>query len=370
MEHESFAIEIEGDEASDLYPDLLTLEVELDQCLASMFRLRLAIRRQSDGAWSHVDDERLRVWKRVQILAGFESGTEELITGYVTHVKPFFEPDPADCSLVIWGMDESVLLDREEKLKDWPNKKDSDVAREIFRLYGFDLSGIEDTEVIHDEVISTIIQRETDMQFLKRLALRNGYVCYVENGKAFFRPPQVDAEPQPVLAVHFGNETNVERLRIEVNALTPAHVAMSQVDPASKEVLEAAAQSSRQPALGEIAGEGLLAAGISPGHVQVAMNATTGAPEMASLCQGLFHRAEWFVTAEGEVLSSHYGHVLKPRLPVTVKGVSETHSGVYFVCHVTHSFDPGGYNQHFKARRNGLLPTGAEDFAGPSSVLF
>lgn len=369
MAHETFTIEIEGVEASDLYQDLLSLEVELDQCLASMFRLRLAIQRQSDGAWSHVDDERLRAWKKVQILAGFDSDVEELITGYVTHVKPRFEPDPAECSLEIWGMDESVLLDREEKLKDWPNKKDSDVAREIFQLYGFDVSGVEDTEVIHDEAISTIIQRETDMQFLKRLALRNGYVCYVENGKAFFRPPQVDAEPQPLLAVHFGDETNVDRLRIEVNALTPAHVAMSQVDPASKEVLEAAAEISQQIAFGEVGADALLAAGISPGRVQVAMNATTGTPEMAGLCQGLFHRAEWFVTAEGEVVSSDYGHVLKPRLPVTVKGVSETHSGVYFVCHVTHTFHANGYNQHFKARRNALLPTGAEDFASASNGL-
>lgn len=369
MAYESFTIEIEGEEASDLYPDLLSLEVELDHCLASMFRLRLAIQRQDDGAWSHVDDERLRAWKKVQVLAGFESGPEELITGYVTHVKPRFEPDPADCTLEIWGMDESVLLDREEKLKDWPDKKDSDVAREIFQLYGFDVSGVEDTEVIHDEAISTIIQRETDMQLLKRLALRNGFVCYVDNGKACFRPPQVDAEPQPLLAVHFGDETNVDRLRIEVNALTPAHVAMSQVDPASKEVLEAAAESSQQTALGTTGADALLAPGMSPGRIHVARNATTGTPEMTSLCQGLFHRAEWFVTAEGEISSGDYGHVLKPRLPVTVKGVSETHSGVYVVSHVTHSFHAGGYNQRFKAQRNALLPTGTEDFASASNGL-
>ena len=33
-------------------------------------------------------------------------------------------------------MDASVLMDREDKLKDWPNKKDSDIATEIFRRYG------------------------------------------------------------------------------------------------------------------------------------------------------------------------------------------------------------------------------------------
>lgn len=363
MEHEQFTIEIEGEEASDLYPDLLGLEVELDACLAGMLRLRLATRRWSDGLWAHVDDERLRVWKKVKIQAGFESGTEDLITGYVTHVKPLFEPDPALCTLEVWAMDESVLMDREEKLRDWPNKKDSDVAREIFEPYGFDVKGVVDTQVVHDEEVSTVIQRETDMQFLKRLALRNGFECYVDNGKACFRPPQVDAPPQPVLAVHFGDQTNVERFQLEVNALAPSQVAMSQVDPASKQVLVAAAEKSLLPALGEIGADALPAAGIAPGRVHVAKSSTTGPLEMATLCQGLFHRAEWFVTAEGEIASSRYGHVLRPRLPVTIKGVSETHSGVYLVCHVTHSFHPGGYNQRFKARRNALLPSGKEEFS-------
>ena len=132
-------------------------------------------------------------------------------------------------------------------------------------------SVVEDTSVVeitHDEAVSTILQRETDMQFLKRLALRNGFECYVEGTTGYFRKPQVGATPQPVLAVHFGEETNVNRLSIEVNALTPANVTMFQVDLTSKGVkaaatngqqpvdqtsqgvLEAAATTSQQPALG------------------------------------------------------------------------------------------------------------------------
>ena len=72
--------------------------------------------------------------------------------------------------------------------------------------------------------MSTIIQRETDMQFLKRLALRNGFECYVEGDTGFFAPPAAIGDPQPVLAVHFGDETNVNRFRLEVNALTPTNV--------------------------------------------------------------------------------------------------------------------------------------------------
>jgi len=369
MEHENFSILIEGEEVSDLYQDLISVEVEIDDELASMFRLQIAISLQPDGAWTYLDNERLMVWKQVTISGGFvESGTEELISGYITHVKPYFDPDPSQCSLEIWGMDGSVLMDREEKLKDWPNKKDSDIASEIFNLYGF-TPDVEDTEVIHDEAVSTVIQRETDMQFLKRLALRNGYECYVEGTIGYFRTPQLDATPQPVLAVHFGGETNVNRFSVEVNALTPANVAMFQVDRTNKEVLDATAEASQQTPLGDTDAAGLLAAGMNAGQIYIGMNAATGNPEMAALCQGLFHQGEWFVKGEGEIAANQYGHVLKPRGTVTIKGVGETYSGIYYVGHATHSFTPDGYTQSFRVKRNAIMPTGSEDFSFSSGLF-
>jgi hypothetical protein len=61
--------------------------------------------------------------------------------------------------------------------------------------------------------------------------------------------------------------------------------------------------------------------------------------------------------------------VLRPRRPVTIKGVGETHSGVYYVTHVTHTFTRDGYTQFFRVKRNGLMPTGTEDFSA-SGELF
>jgi phage protein D len=365
MEHENFAIEIDGQEEEDLYLDLIRLEVELDEELAGMFRMYFAILQQPDGVWAYLDDDRLTLWKPVKIAAGFEDGMEELISGYITHVKPNFDPDPSKCILEVWGLDNSVLMDRHEKLKDWPNKKDSDIASEIFNEYGL-TPNVEDSGVVHDETVSTIIQRETDMQFLRRLALRNGYECYVEGNKGFFRKPELDGFPQPVLAVHFGEETNVNLLSLEANALQPAEVSMLQIDRTNKEVLDESADSSQQPSLGATGYEDLLGMGIDAGQVYISMNTATGNAEMIALCQGLFHRAEWFLTGEGEVNGNAYGHALQPRKTVVIKGVGETYSGVYYVTHVTHVFEPEGYTQHFKVKRNALMPTGTEDFSGSS----
>lgn len=346
--------------------ELISLEVELDTELASMFRLHLAIRQQQDGFWTYLDDERFGIWQPITIQAGFDDDTEDLISGYITHVRPNFDPDLSRCTLEIWGMDGTVLMDREEKLHAWPNETDSSIAAQIFDLYGF-ASVVEDTQVVHDAAVSTIIQRETDIQFLKRLALRNGFECYVEGTTGFFRKPQVDAPPQPVLAVHYGAETNVNRLTFEVNALTPTHVTMFQVDRTSKEVLEATATGSQHKPLGATGSPP--PPGIPHGQVYVSRTAATDLPEMAALCQGLVDEGAWFVTVEGEIAGNQYGHILRPRGTVTIKGVGATYSGVYYVTHVTHTWTPSGYTQFFRAKRNALMPTGTENFATSSALL-
>lgn len=365
MAHESLMVELGGDEVAGLYDDLLHLEVEQADDQPATFRMEIAVPSEPDGTWRHLDTEALRVWTEVSVEGGFDdSGREELIRGYVTEVRAAFDPDAAGSVLTVSGVDTSVLMDRDEKLKAWPNKKDSDVAAEILGLYGFD-AVVEDTAVIHDEALSTILQRETDLHFLRRLALRNGFACWVEGKRAHFAPRLADPEPQPVLAAHFGEETTLLSFTAGVDALRPADVAMFQVDRFTKEVLSATAEASELAPLGELDARALLPPHLESGRTYVARNAATGRPEMATLCQGLFHEGDWLVHGEGEVDAAAYEHVLKPRGTVTVKGVGETWSGLYYVSFVRHSFTRDGYSQFFRARRNALLPTGTEDFSKP-----
>ena len=368
MQSERIRIEIGGAEATDVYGSVLGLEVALDDELAALFTLRLALTQQPDGSWSGVDDERLVVWQPVVISAGFGDGAlEELIDGVITHVRPDFDPDPTSCTLEIWGMDRSVLLDQQEICKDWPNRRDSDIAREIFSSHGLD-TDVQDTDVSHDEPLSTIIQRETDMAFLGRLAARNGYECFVEGGTGHFRTPQLDAPPQPVLAAHFGDDTTLHRFGVRVNALAPARVSLAQLARASKDILRVAIDATTQPGFGKVDTSALRPPALPPAQV-LGQAVTTGEPELTALGQSAYDQGEWFVQADGEIDAGAYGHVLRPRRTVTVKGVGETHSGVYRVTHVTHSFGPDGYLQRFRARRNGLRPTGSERFTDAAGLL-
>jgi phage protein D len=368
MQHDNLRIEIDGVEAEDLYADLSKLEVELDDQLAGMFRLTVALLPDAEGSWPYLDDERFTIWRRVVVTAGLEDDSRQLLAGYVTHVRPDFGAGTDQCQLEVWGMDASVLMDREVKLKDWPNKKDSDIAAETFQAYGL-TPRVTDTEVVHDEEVSTIIQRETDIQFLKRLALRNGYECFVDGDTGYFQPPSAAGAPQPVLTVRSGAEATLNRLAITVNALAPANVAMSQVDRVNKEILDATADETRQQVLGANPPGGFLPAGMSAGVFYVGQTVTTGTAEMAALCQGLHEEGEWFVTAEGEVAANQYGNILTPRGTVLIAGVGETYSGTYYVSHVTHAFTADGYTQQFKVKRNALVATGPEGLSGDGGRL-
>ena len=368
MAYDSLTIEIAGTEAADIYPDLISLEVELDDELAGMFRLTLALQLHADGSWTYLDDDRLVPWQRVVITAGLSSDTEQLLAGYITHLRPAFGDGLDHCQLEIWGMDASVLMDRDDVLLAWPNTKDSAIAETVFQSYHLTPAVI-DTRVIHDETVSTIIQRETDIAFLRRLAQRNGYECFVDSDTGYFRPLAVDGSPQPVLAVQFGDQTTVTRFTLEVNALAPANVTMFQVDRLNKQELHASADSLALRQLGAKPISSFLAGGMSPGQAYLGQAVTTGLPEMNALCQELYDRSNWFVTGQGEVDANAYGSVLKPRGIVLIKGVGETHSGMYYISHVTHSFTADGYTQRFTVKRNALAPTGSEDFSAGSGPL-
>jgi phage protein D len=366
MVTETIRIEIDGEEVPDLYEDISSVEVELDDELPAMFRLRFPLLMRANGTWTFIDDKRLRTWAKVEIDVALDDGYERLILGYVTHVKPAFDPDPTKCVLEVWGLDRSVVLDREDRLMTWPNKKDSDIASDLFSHYGFS-STVQDTEVVHDEAVSTIVQRETDWQFLNRLAKRNGFGCWIDGNMAHFEKPRLDRYPQAVLAVQFGDETNVDRFSIEVNALTPANVALYQIERNTKTIVTATVDSSDERQLGKVGA--VPARGIVQGLVVLAQTATTGDQEMASLCTGAFEQQEWFVTGRGEIAANELGVVLRPRGTATVKGVGETYSGIYLVTHVTHAFSSEGYIQRFEVKRNALMPTGSEDFSGAHAGL-
>ena len=70
MEQEKLRIEFGGAEVVELYDDLVNVEIELDDELAGMARISLAVVQRDDGTWPYLDDDRFRLWEAVKVTAG------------------------------------------------------------------------------------------------------------------------------------------------------------------------------------------------------------------------------------------------------------------------------------------------------------
>jgi phage protein D len=355
-------------EAVHLRGSTVEVEVELDDELASFFTLRLGMTLDGSRDWSFVDDDRLVPWAPITISAGFDGGVEELIRGVITRLEPTFDPDPTRCTLGVRGMDHSALLDRVQVRAAWPGKKHSEIATEIFEKYAL-TPDVDDTLVVHEEAVSTILQHETDMQFLTRLAARHGFECYVRGKTGHFHALRLDKPPQPPLAAYFRADTTLERFSVEVNATTPTEVALTQLDPFTPEIVDVTVTETSLPLLGKLDATALEPAGGVPARVVLSQVVTTGAAEATALCQAAYDQSRWFVHASGEVNGNVYGHVLEPRRTVAIKGLGETHSGLYYVTHVTHVLRQDAYVQRFRAKRNAVHLTGDEDFGSAGGPL-
>ncbi|MET0622216.1 MAG: contractile injection system protein, VgrG/Pvc8 family [Pyrinomonadaceae bacterium] len=366
----SLSLTVDGEPATDLLASLVGLEVEDDHRLASALRMRLAVTRRRDGVWTALDEDRVRLWSTVSLSVGFGGEETRLFGGYVTQLRPHFEPDESRCFYEVVALDATSLMSVEEKLRAWPDRSDSEVAREIFAAYNL-TPEVEETPAPHAPGQSVLIQRETDIHFLKRLARRNGFECYVRGDRGVFRRPVLSELPQSALAAHFGAETTLSKFDAHANGLRPTAVEMSQLDPVSKQLQEVVVEQGAQRRLGRDAAPAAASAtspwGLSARtHVRHAVAASR--PEMENLCRAIYDEAEWFVEAEGEVDAIAYGSVLEARRLVPVKGVGEMFSGLYYVTNVRHVFGLGSYVQRFNARRNALAPLGAHEFAGGAAL--
>jgi hypothetical protein len=93
------------------------------------------------------------------------------------------------------------------------------------------------------------------------------------------------------------------------------------------------------------------------------------AGELMAMTQSIVNRSSRALRGTGEVDGLKYGRVLRPGLPVAVRGAGREHSGIYYVTQVTHSISTDHYTQRFEGWRNAVGLTGAELFIDPFAAV-
>lgn len=361
-------IRIDGVTFDDVHDDLIAVEVADRVDEPSSFAIKLALHQYGDGTWGRLDNSpgtaggSFEPWQRITILGGYDAQADVLIDGYVAGVAPRFEPTASDSHLLIWGYDASHAMNIEDKVVAWPDQKYSDIAAAVFSAYGL-TPEVTDTKVIHRAVDNLLLQRGTDWQFLRRLGQRIGFEVVVRGATGIFAPPELARTPQKDLAIAFGEDTSLVWFEPRLTADLPSRFTMARINAVDKVMETAAVDRSPLTSLGKRAGDALrsgrtLAAGKTLAFGPAEPTYDLG--HMTDVLTGQRRRADWIVSAEGEIDGALYASPLRARNTVLVKGAGPTFAGLYYVTEVIHRFTPDDYMQRFKALRNAVDLKGSE----------
>lgn len=291
-----------------------------------------------------------------------------VINGYATGQRATWG-EGGKSSLTVHGTDVTGMMNLEEKVKAWSSVPDSVIAMSIFATYSV-IPQVTPTPPRLVEPLGTAIQRGTDIRFLRRLARRNGFDCYVlpepmtglDTG--YFGAPATTGMPQAVLSVNMGAATNVRDVTARYDMLKPTSAVTANIDTATKAPQLGVAPASLLAPMGlEPAGVRALAgAGLSGALALVRLadpsNGLTAEGQAAA--QGVVDRSGFAVTVEGTT-GPDVG-VLRPGGLVALRGVGRLFNGLYQVSKVRMTLSEGRFEQRFSARRNAVTMTGAEPF--------
>jgi phage protein D len=383
MARSAYQIELNDEPVDEsFYGDIVSVAVDESATVASTAQLRVHLLMEASGAWTYLDDERLELFSKLAVKIGFAGSLERVFDGYVTSVELELGELPGDAHLDVRAVDTSVLMSMEEKVAVWPNLSDSDIVQQIVGGYGVRVDA-QPTSTVHAENDTTLVQRGSDIHFVRELARRNAYEFYFESDSdsgevvAYFAPPQLDGTPQRDLAVQFGDAANLRSFHVDVSGRRALNVNIRQLDIKSASANTADADSVSTALLGATDDaaliDGNLGAAVSPKESAARMlllgPPTSDTGELQTIAQSARDHSGWLIAARGEINSVAYQAVLRPRRLVLVKGAGKPYSGKYYVTRVRHEIDAEGeYAQHFEARRNARDLDGSEQFTAAGGL--
>jgi len=301
---------------------------------------------------------------RVIIIVTMGGFPHVIMDGIVTQQELSPSNDPAQSTLTITGDDLSVLMDVVQKIMPFP------AVPEIGMIYAslapymvFGIVPLAIPPII--PVVKTPVEQyhnqvmQTDLEFIKSIAGRCGYVFFVTPGPlpgqstAYFGPDINLPVPQPALSVNMDAHTNVESLSFSLDGLAKKIRIYTVMDPITKKIpipIPAPNVNVFKPPLG--------ARPTPPAKIEFADDVAKMRPdEAAQSILAYFMNNSDAISGNGTLDVVRYGRPLKSRMVVGVRGAGLAYDGMYYVNSVTHSIKRGEYKQNFSLSRDGLITT-------------
>lgn len=306
----------------------------------------------------------LRPFNRVILVVIFGAVPRVLMDGVITNQQ--FSPgsQPGAATLTLTGEDVSVMMDMVKVRAEHPAQSEMLIALKIigsYAQYGLIPAVIPPPSM--DQPVPTErtpVQQGTDLDYLKQMAGRFGYVFYIDPGpapfanKAYWGPPVRNALPQRALSVNVGPQSNVDSINFTYNALAPTIVAdVLQDRQTNRQLPVVTFFSSRMPPLASMPALPFNLPNVRTNLLENANGGMTYAQAAARAQAATDRSVDAVVSASGELDALRYGDLLRPRGIVGLRGVGFTYDGLYYVKSVSHSISKGKYKQRFNLTREG-----------------
>jgi len=299
---------------------------------------------------------------RVVIAVTVAGTTEVLMDGVMTHHE--ISTDAAMPTLKVKGKDLTAVMDV-IPLDGVPYPAMPPAARALIVLAKYAVLGcvplvipslFEDVPIPVERIPR---HQGTDYAYLKALADEVGYVFYIDPGpvpgmsKAYWGPEIRIGVPQPALNSGFDHaHDNVSSLSFSFDKEQKEMPFVYIQEPFSKAPIPIPIPDINPlaPPLGLIPP---LPVRLTP------LDDTAKLNPIAAIMRGVGYatRHSDSVTGTGSLEVVRYGHVLKSRQLVGVRGAGDPFNGLYYVTHVSHTIKRGSFTQSFALARNGLVST-------------
>ena len=299
-------------------------------------------------------------FSRVVIVVTFGVVPEVLFDGIVTETRLDPASGSGPATYTVTGEDLANLLDREERGVEHPALDDYPLVLTILAPYSahglLPLAFPPPTLDPPLPIDRIPTQQGTDLAHLTGLAARHGYVTYTLPGPVpgmssfYWGPPVRAGVPQPALAVDLQSDTNVEDISFRTQATTPTTVSGAVLDRRTGAQVPVEAPVTTRAPLGAVPFAVANSGDIRTSRLRDAGSNTVGAFARA---QAQVDRSSDALVADGTADGARYGHVLRPRGLVGVRGAGWTNDGLWYVSRVTHTLEPGSYSVGFGLSRDG-----------------
>lgn len=370
----TFQVIFDGTPADDdFYNALSSLEVEENADLPGAVQLSLPVGRSSTGDLTYVSDDRLKPLTNIAVVTTPEGQAAACIfDGYILSHKLHLQTGVTASTLQVWGQDASWLMNLEEKTKEWVDVTDGAVANAVFGDYGITPASdnTADDSPSHTEAGHSLMQRMTDIQFLRSLARRNGKLCRVActdkpgQRTGYFAKPKLDGDPALTLTINDPDTWTVDVLDFEWDVARPSAVQARQAlfndadaDGASADTSDSGLTLLDQRGLADFAGKPMTVRLTAP---------VDDAGELKMRAQSLLREAGWFVRCEGEADVSRLNAVLRVGTVIQIDGAGSLNSGKYMVWSVRHTINAQSHKMKFVLMRNAVGPA---PFGGGGGLL-